>query len=108
MKMVDFLYHGEANVHQENLDSFLALADELQLKGLKREEEVESVPKKNSNRQRYPISGKTNNPDTTPEDKITSEDLQNEVIISPSTETAIAHNNFSGGTDLEELDTKVK
>ena len=32
--MVDFLYFGEANVFQENLDSFLALADELKLKGL--------------------------------------------------------------------------
>ena len=32
--IVDFLYFGEANVFQENLDSFLALAEELQLKGL--------------------------------------------------------------------------
>ena len=32
--MIDFLYSGEANVLQEILDSFLALADELQLKGL--------------------------------------------------------------------------
>ena len=32
--MIDFLYSGEANILQENLDSFLALADELQLKGL--------------------------------------------------------------------------
>merc|ERR1712129_343076 len=32
--MIDFLYFGEANVFQENLDSFLAVAEELQLKGL--------------------------------------------------------------------------
>ena len=32
--MVDFLYFGKANVFQENLDSFLALAEELKLKGL--------------------------------------------------------------------------
>ena len=31
---MDFLYFGEANVYQENLDSFLAIAEELQLKGL--------------------------------------------------------------------------
>ena len=31
---VDFLYYGEANVCQENLDAFLALAEELKLKGL--------------------------------------------------------------------------
>ena len=32
--IVDFIYHGEANIDQEDLDGFLALADELQLKGL--------------------------------------------------------------------------
>ena len=32
--MVDFLYYGEANVYQEDFDSFLAIAEELQLKGL--------------------------------------------------------------------------
>ena len=32
--IIDFLYLGEANVSQEELDSFLALAEELQLKGL--------------------------------------------------------------------------
>ena len=32
--IVDFLYFGEANVLQENLDDFLALAAEMQLKGL--------------------------------------------------------------------------
>ena len=32
--IVDFLYFGEANVYQENLDSFLAIAEELRLKGL--------------------------------------------------------------------------
>ena len=34
LSIVDFIYHGEANVLQEDLDSFLALAEELQLKGL--------------------------------------------------------------------------
>ena len=32
--IIDFLYCGEANVFQENLDSFLSIAEELQLKGL--------------------------------------------------------------------------
>ena len=34
--MVDFLYHGEANISQENLESFLALAEDLQMKGMAR------------------------------------------------------------------------
>ena len=35
LAIVDFLYFGEANVYQEDLDSFLAIAEELQLKGLR-------------------------------------------------------------------------
>ena len=32
--VVDFMYHGEANVVQEDLDDFLRVAEDLQLKGL--------------------------------------------------------------------------
>ena len=32
--MVDFIYNGETNVCSENIDAFLALAEELQIKGL--------------------------------------------------------------------------
>ena len=32
--IIDFLYYGEANVYQENLEGFLAIAEELQIKGL--------------------------------------------------------------------------
>ena len=41
--MIDFLYHGEANVYQESLDSFLAIAEDLQLKGL-HGNQTEAVP----------------------------------------------------------------
>ena len=41
MAIVDFLYHGEANVSQDNVESFLAIAEELQLKGLKSQEQKE-------------------------------------------------------------------
>ena len=32
--IVDFIYFGEANLFQEDVDSFLTLADKLQLKGV--------------------------------------------------------------------------
>ena len=32
--IVDFLYHGEADIFQENLESFLAIAEDLRLTGL--------------------------------------------------------------------------
>ena len=44
LAIVDFLYHGEANVCQENLDSFLALAEELKLKGLSGNTDGEKEP----------------------------------------------------------------
>ena len=34
LSILDFLYFGEANVYQEELDSFLAIAEEIKLKGL--------------------------------------------------------------------------
>ena len=45
--ILDFLYYGEANICQDNLDTFLNIAEELELKGLKREGwEGEKSPKK--------------------------------------------------------------
>ena len=32
--IVDFIYHGEVNINQKDLNGFLALAEQLQLKGL--------------------------------------------------------------------------
>ena len=32
--IVDFLYYGEAEIEQENLDTFLAVAEELKISGL--------------------------------------------------------------------------
>ena len=34
VSVVDFLYYGETNVNEENLNNFLAIAEELKLKGL--------------------------------------------------------------------------
>ena len=33
-EVVDFIYHGEVNIYEENIEDFLTLAEELQLKGL--------------------------------------------------------------------------
>ena len=43
LAIMDFLYKGEANVYQENLDSFLAMAEELQLKGLTGKYDVDTI-----------------------------------------------------------------
>jgi len=43
--VMDFLYFGEANILQQNLDSFLAVAEDLKLKGLRKRSEFEDVIK---------------------------------------------------------------
>ena len=59
--MMDFLYYGEAKILQENLDSFLALAEELKLNGLTTEtsnidnEEVMKSSPSNFNKEVKPI-----------------------------------------------------
>ena len=50
--IVDFLYFGEANVLQENLDDFLALAAEMQLKGLSGNKEGDEAGKMESKPQK--------------------------------------------------------
>ena len=40
LAIVDFLYYGETNIYQENLDTFLNIAEELKLKGLNGGEDV--------------------------------------------------------------------
>ena len=38
MAILDFLYYGEVNIYQDNLDTFLNIAEEMKLKGLNSEE----------------------------------------------------------------------
>ena len=109
MSLVDFLYHGEANVFQDNLDSFLGMAEEFQLKGLDKmkEEPVEQVPKESKRKISQSATLKKNQiasfKDNTP-----TQGLQSIFDPIPITETADVLNNFSGCTDLNELDAKVK
>ena len=105
VSMVDFLYNGEANVYQENLDSFMAIAEELQLKGLRR----------NSNRQVEGIITDENHwtkqwqkPLVRDGVKVeqTYEGTQKDNVESESSKAVADLNDFSG--NLEDIDNKVK
>ena len=102
--IVDFLYRGEANVFQENLDSFLAIAEELQLKGLmgKTDDRVEDLNEKHPKAPTFATVINTNA-------KIPKNSLKGQFSKCPNPEenrtVAIPHN-FS--TDLQELDERVK
>ena len=109
MAMVDFFYHGEANVYQENLDSFLVLAEELQLKGLRgnqteTEAEMISQPTKQKSHPK------------TPKDRpVTEQFPANEVVynekglVQPATgKTLVITDEATNNTNMESLDQQVK
>ena len=112
--IVDFLYYGETNIYQENLDSFLNIAEELNLKGLTREGSEKSNdtinPQENTRLSDESVLPLNQN---TIEDKKISHDPQiahsmiqhNEPEAS---EWAVARpkEEFSG--DLQELDTRIR
>jgi len=108
--MVDFLYFGEANVYQENLDHFLALAEELQLKGLMgsgAEEEEERIGKPaTTNRPPKPGQQRSNlkQESTTPD--IASSVETDET--SPPLEGVVAATDLTVAADLQNLDDKIK
>ena len=102
LAIVDFLYLGETNINQEHLDSFLSIAEELQLKGLM-----------DQNREAHSQVFKraTQIPDI--KQALFQEPKKSQGIVmydegtSRSQNKTIAQtNHFSG--DLQELDEKVK
>ena len=109
--IVDFLYVGEANVFQENLDSFLAIAEELKLKGLSgqssddfmntQDKSVESKPQKNEKLNIYPRV-----PISASEQPVKNGLLSNELVDDTGSRALAVTDQFS--TDLLALDEKVK
>ena len=108
--MIDFLYFGEANVYQENLDSFLAVAEELQLKGLMgsgAEEEAEKVEKNTTERKHpKPVQRRTSYKPESPTPDI-SRSVET-VEASPPLEGAVAVTDYTVAADLQDLDDKIK
>ena len=99
--MIDFLYFGEANVYQENLDSFLAVAEEVQLKGLmgsgaEEEPQIQKKPPK-------PVKQRSYRKQESP-----TPDTSNPVEASPPLEGAVAVTDYTVAADLQDLDDKIK
>jgi len=119
MAMVDFLYYGEANVYQENLDSFLAVAEELQLKGLmgsgaKKEakEIIDHISLKSRESEGdYPtLSTTTADQRVFTKNETNSDDFNNldEVETTTYLEDAVDVNFQSVTADLQNLDAQIK
>ena len=106
--IVDFLYCGEANVCQENLDAFLALAEELRLNGLRGQ--TENAGKKVDST--YPTPGqiyKKEKSNTEGRQLYLEPNLDAQPAkIQTNTENRIAIPNFESENYLQELDEKIK
>ena len=75
--IVDFIYHGEANIYQEDLDSFLVLAEELQLKGLNGDSKITEKLNQEPNYEILKIRKSTNENYVAQNDsKITSNEVE--------------------------------
>ena len=104
--ILDFLYHGEANVCQENLDGFLGLAEELELKGLQRATEAddESVnSKENKFKEEIPDETLVEQNDFTVEQNEIFPKLEKQLDPSPMSLVKFSENIL----DLKQLDEQI-
>ena len=114
--ILDFLYHGEANIYQENLDSFLVIAEELKLKGLtgsesdKEENERQHDQIINSDNQTYFANNK-DKPRIQEQDYKISENFLKKVAdenILVSNNTVALTERKVTVSEIQELDDKIK
>jgi len=97
--ILDFLYFGEANVYQEDLDSFLAIAEEIQLKGLTGQTSSDLGEELDQPKESEVIKSK----------ELPTESINPSHVIPSTTdlEKTLSIPNPSTGTNLHELDEKV-
>ena len=105
LSILDFLYNGKANVYQEDLDSFFAIAEEIQLKGvtgLNTTALVEEQQDTNFSETMHESNDfSKKEPTTLSQDVIPNGNVQSKITSS------LAVPNQSR-TDMEALDEKVK
>ena len=107
--IIDFLYYGEANIYQENLESFLQIAEDFKLKGLNEDnrykrEDNEDPPE--------PTEKPTPLKDATKKNKGKAifdtgySELGSKKKISSKRAVALSKNEFHG--TMKELDEQIK
>ena len=109
VSILDFVYFGEANVNEEDLDSFVAIAEDIQLKGLTRQTSKDLIHEQEVTQHYEPIqkSREMLEKSTNPRPDLQRWLLQHNrnIPIAPSTTVAISN---QSNTDLKALDEKVK
>ena len=104
---MDFLYCGEANVFQENLESFLAIAEELQLKGLmgKMDEKVDELSV-NENPLATLAEPLVDTNSKIPANQFKRQKPNSRILQAEENRTVVIPGNSSG--DFEELEERVR
>ena len=98
--ILDFLYYGETNVFQDNLESFLAIAQEFQLKGLTGKIVEEGAKEANEKEVKHSIQ----KPNPVKQKGLNGGEIATDIFEQSDNVVAIP-NNISG--DFKELDEKV-
>ena len=109
VSILDFVYFGEANVNREDLDSFVAIAEDIQLKGLTRQTSKDLIHEQEVTQHYEPIQKSREMLEKSTNPRL---DLQRwllqpnrNVPIAPSTTVEISN---QSSIDLLALDRKVK
>jgi len=111
LAVMDFLYRGEANVFQEDLDSFLVIAEELQLRGLmgnsdQRVEDLEVNEKRPPPQNLPAFNTETKLLKTSIKRQQTSGNASNAIVPAEANTTVAIPNNCSG--DIDQIEEMVK
>ena len=110
VSILDFIYHGEVNISNDNLEEFLQIAEELQIKGL------QADPAQESRKSPGKIIYRSNIPQI--QQKISTKPVEIETKIEPLDDTDINFSEETGTgsirilsehsfTDLENLDMEI-
>ena len=108
LALMDFLYSGETNIHQENLDTFLNISKELELKGLAGEENIAHIvsetdkPNINGTKKKHSKIKRA----ITPKSDLFDKQFNFEGHNTSSMAVALPKQHFSG--DIKELNEQVE
>ena len=93
--LLDFIYHGEVNIYEDNLEEFLDVAQQLQIKGLNKTE-----PESKDSKEKV-YQAKKSEPRTTPNQ------LLSDSMIFDETALVLAESTVKAKTNNAELDETI-
>ena len=104
VSVVDFIYYGEVNMYQEELDDFLSLAQEMELKGM--EEAVTIHEEYNLEKQPHVKQNKTDMKEDSLKDSYTFKEITTDQIMTVTKQIANLPDNIA--QQLESMMTKIE